>query len=51
VKRDPTMKELVDLAMTTPKPGKPMNVSAYRQQARRTMETESPDRRLKFRFA
>jgi tetratricopeptide (TPR) repeat protein len=43
VKRDPAMKELVDLAMAAPKPGKPMNVSAYRQQARRTMETESPE--------
>jgi hypothetical protein len=41
IKRDPTMKELVDLAMAAPKPGKPMNVSTYRQQARRTMETES----------
>ena len=51
VNRDPSMKEVVDLAMAAPKPGKPMNVSAYRQQARRTMETESPDRRLKFRFA
>jgi tetratricopeptide (TPR) repeat protein len=43
VKRDPAMKEVVDLAMAAPKPGKPMNVSAYRQQARRTMETESPE--------
>src|SRR6266508_265857 len=43
VKRDPAMKELVGLAMAAPKPGKPMNVSAYRQQARRTMETESPE--------
>jgi len=43
VKRDPSMKEVVDLAMAAPKPGKPMNVSAYRQQARRTMETESPE--------
>jgi len=43
VKRDPTMKEVIDLAMAARKPGKPMNVSAYRQQARRTMETESPE--------
>jgi len=43
VKRDPALKEVVDLAMAAPKQGKPMNVSAYRQQARRTMETESPE--------
>jgi len=43
VKREPAMKEVVELAMAAPKPGKPMNVSAYRQQARRTMETESPE--------
>ncbi|HEX5081625.1 MAG TPA: hypothetical protein VFY40_06250 [Blastocatellia bacterium] len=43
VKRDPSMKEVVDLAMAAPKPGKPMNVSVYREQARRTMATESRD--------
>jgi len=43
VKREPAMKEVVDLAMAAPKPGKPMNVSVYRKQARRTMETESPE--------
>jgi tetratricopeptide (TPR) repeat protein len=41
VKRDPSMKEVVDLAVAAPKPGKPMNVSVYREQARRTMVTES----------
>jgi tetratricopeptide (TPR) repeat protein len=42
VKREPAMKEVIDLAMAAPKPGKPMNVSVYRRQAQRTMETESP---------
>lgn len=43
VKREPAMREVVDLAMAAPKPGKPMNVSVYRKQAQRTMETESPE--------
>ncbi|MGH9841556.1 MAG: hypothetical protein ACREEM_22625 [Blastocatellia bacterium] len=43
VKREPAMKEVVDLAMAAPKPGKPMNVSVYRKQARRTMGIESPE--------
>ena len=41
VKRDPSMKEVVDLAVAAPKPGKPMNVSVYREQARRTMGSDA----------
>jgi hypothetical protein len=43
VKRDPSMKEVVDLAVAAPKPGKPMNVSVYREQARRTIVNDFGD--------
>lgn len=42
VKRDPKVISAVELASAAPKPGKSMNVSAYRAQARRAMRSESP---------
>lgn len=42
VKREPKLVAVIELANAGPKPGKPMNVIAYRNQARRAMRSESP---------
>jgi hypothetical protein len=42
VKREPKLVAVIELANAGPKPGKPMNVVAYRNQARRAMSSESP---------
>lgn len=42
VKRDATLLHVIELATAGPRPGKPMNVTAYRNQARRAMQSESP---------
>ena len=42
VKRDAKLLHVIELATAGPRPGKPMNVAAYRNQARRAMQSESP---------
>src|SRR5262249_23661274 len=42
VKRDGKRLHVIELASAGPKPGKPMNVAAYRNQAHRAMNSESP---------
>jgi uncharacterized Zn finger protein len=42
VKRDAKLLQVIELAAAAPKPGKPMNVTVYRNQARRAMNSESP---------
>lgn len=41
VNRDPKLRSVVDLCQAAPRAGKPMNVSAYRTQAKRAMASES----------
>jgi uncharacterized Zn finger protein len=41
VKRDAKLLQVIELAAAGPKPGKPMNVTAHRNQARRAMQSES----------
>lgn len=42
VKREPQLVTVIELAMAGPRAGKPMNVAAYRNQARRALGSESP---------
>jgi len=42
VKRDAKLLQVIELAAAAPKPGKPMSVTVYRNQARRAMNSESP---------
>ncbi len=41
VKREPKLKSVVQLSQAAPRAGKPMNVAAYRAQAKRAMASES----------
>ncbi len=42
VKHDAKLIHVIELATAGPRPGKPMNVTAYRNQASRAMNSESP---------
>lgn len=42
IKREPKLVSVIELATAGPRPDKPMNVVAYRNQVRRAMSSESP---------